>query len=73
MGVKETPSIAELECYFCNLSLDLQAKESSKGKNWSCSSVLLEEGRPSFGSYGYGEFASRRFHKDVSTFSKNQR
>lgn len=26
MGVKENPSIAELMCYFCNLSLDLQTR-----------------------------------------------
>lgn len=26
MGVKENPSIPELMCYFCNLSLDLQTR-----------------------------------------------
>lgn len=73
MGARENPSIAELMCYFCNLSLDCantssRAKKSSKGKNWSCSSVPSEESRPTLVDTVDLLEEAFYFYRDASTF-----
>lgn len=56
MGVKGNPSIAELMCYFCNLSLDLQTRAPEPRNHQKEKTGAAVRGKQT-NFCGYSEFA----------------
>lgn len=71
MGVKGNPTIAELMCYFCNLSLDLQtsAPEPRNHQKGKTGAALLCCHKKADQLLWIQCVCLRRFYRDVSTFS----